>query len=202
MKRYLFFSLIAVTLLAGAQPEAKFMLSDFLSDQSRLGLPALSVPSDNPITKEKVILGEKLFRDERFSSTGKVSCSTCHLPEKGFTDSPLKVSEGIDKLTGTRNAPTVINAAYNTAQFWDGRSPDLEDQALHPFVNPVEMGLANHDPDTENRPDRPGICQAIQEGVRCCALRNHDQARGQGDRRIRAGDHIGQQPFRPLVFQG
>jgi cytochrome c peroxidase len=146
MKRYLFPLSIALILIAGSQPETKFVLSDFLSDQSNLGLPALTVPPDNPITRDKVVLGEKLFLDERFSTTGKVSCSTCHLPEKGFTDSPLKVSEGIDKLTGTRNAPTVINAAYNTTQFWDGRSPDLEDQALHPFVNPVEMGLANHDP--------------------------------------------------------
>ncbi len=146
MKRYLFPLSIVLILVAANQPDAKFVLSDFLTDTSRLGLPALVVPADNPITKEKVLLGEKLFRDERFSSTGKVACVTCHLPEKGFTDSPLKVSEGIDKLTGTRNAPTAINAAYNTSQFWDGRSPDLEDQALHPFVNPVEMGLANHDP--------------------------------------------------------
>lgn len=146
MKKYMFFSLLAVLFMAAAQPEARFVLSDFLSDQSLLGLPPLVVPADNPITRDKVILGEKLFRDERFSSTGKVACATCHLPEKGFTDSPLKVSEGIEKLTGTRNAPTVINAAYNRSQFWDGRSPDLEDQALHPFVNPVEMGLPNHDP--------------------------------------------------------
>jgi cytochrome c peroxidase len=55
-------------------------------------------------------------------------------------------SEGINKLTGTRNAPTVINAAYSKLFFWDGRSPDMEDQAQHPIVNPVEMGLANHDP--------------------------------------------------------
>lgn len=146
MKRNLLPFSIALILIAAFQPDAKFVLSDFLSDASRLGLPPLVVPADNPITRDKVLLGEKLFRDERFSSTGKVSCSTCHLPEKGFTDSPLKVSEGIDKLTGTRNAPTIINAAYNTSQFWDGRSPDLEDQALHPFLNPVEMGLANHDP--------------------------------------------------------
>lgn len=146
MNRYLFLICIAVVLISGAQPASKFNVSEFLEKDAQLGLPELRIPGDNPITKDKVLLGEKLFLDERFSSTGKVSCSTCHLPEKAFTDSPLKVSEGIDKLTGTRNAPTVINAAFNKAQFWDGRSPDLEDQALHPFVNPVEMGLANHDP--------------------------------------------------------
>jgi cytochrome c peroxidase len=110
-----------------------------------LGLPAVPIPANNPQTPEKIALGEKLFNDKRFSTTGEVSCSTCHAPDKAFTDSPLRVSEGIDKLTGTRNAPTVLNAAYNQTQFWDGRSPDLEDQALHPFVNPVEMGLPNHD---------------------------------------------------------
>lgn len=110
-----------------------------------LGLPAVPIPADNPQTPEKISLGDKLFRDPRFSSTGTVSCATCHLDAKAFTDSPLKTSEGINKLTGTRNAPTVANAAYFSTQFWDGRSPSLEDQALHPFVNPIEMGLPNHD---------------------------------------------------------
>lgn len=113
---------------------------------SPLGLPPVPIPDNNPQTPEKIALGDKLFHDERFSATGDVSCSTCHDAEKAFTDSPLSVSEGINKLTGTRNAPTVVNAAYNKTQFWDGRSPDLEDQALHPFTNPVEMALPNHEP--------------------------------------------------------
>jgi cytochrome c peroxidase len=111
-----------------------------------LGLPPVPYPQDNPQTPEKIALGEKLFNDTRFSTTGEVSCATCHAVEKAFTDSPLSVSEGINKLTGTRNAPTVINAVYFETMFWDGRSPSLEDQALHPFVNPVEMGLADHQP--------------------------------------------------------
>ncbi|MDY6933163.1 MAG: cytochrome c peroxidase [Spirochaetota bacterium] len=116
------------------------------TENPKLGLPVLDIPSDNPITKEKVKLGERLFNDTRFSSTGKISCATCHSADKAFTDSPLPVSKGINDLTGTRNAPTIINSAYNQTQFWDGRSPDLEDQSLHPFVNPVEMGLKNHEP--------------------------------------------------------
>lgn len=111
-----------------------------------LGLPPLPVPANNPMTQEKIALGNTLFNDKRFSSTGDVSCATCHDPAKAFTDGPLKTSEGIKKLTGTRNAPTVINAAYATTQFWDGRSADLEDQSQHPFVNPIEMGLADHEP--------------------------------------------------------
>lgn len=111
----------------------------------RLGLPPVEHPKDNPTSKEKVLLGERLFNDTRFSKTGEVACATCHAPDKAFTDR-LKVSEGIEKKTGTRNAPTVINSAYNTTQFWDGRSPSLEDQARHPFLNSVEMGLATHEP--------------------------------------------------------
>lgn len=111
-----------------------------------LGLPALPVPADNPQSDQKIALGDRLFNDIRFSSTGTVSCATCHAPEKGFTDSPLETSKGINDLRGTRNAPTVLNAAFNKTQFWDGRSPSLEDQSQHPFINPVEMGLADHGP--------------------------------------------------------
>jgi cytochrome c peroxidase len=110
-----------------------------------LGLPPVPVPADNPITPEKVKLGDKLFNDKRFSTTGEVSCANCHDKEKGFTDG-LPVSEGINKLKGTRNAPTVINAAYLHTQFWDGREPTLESQSTQPFLNPVEMALPSHDP--------------------------------------------------------
>lgn len=131
MKTSLFVTLLLLALACQGQP---------------LGLPPVPVPADNPQTKEKVALGDKLFHDARFSSNGQVSCSTCHDITKTFTDSPRKVSEGINGLTGTRNAPTVVNAAYNRTQFWDGRSPSLEDQAQHPFLNPVEMGLETHQP--------------------------------------------------------
>jgi cytochrome c peroxidase len=133
------------------------------SHEPAIGLPPVPVPDDNPQTTAKVALGDKLFHDTRFSSTGEVSCSTCHEKEKAFTDSPLKTSEGIAKLTGTRNAPTVLNAAYMKAQFWDGRSPSLEDQALHPFVNPVEMGLQDHDPILEIVRSDPEYKKAFKE---------------------------------------
>lgn len=113
--------------------------------ETPLGLPPVPVPADNPMTPEKVALGERLFNDVRFSSTGEVSCATCHDSAKAFTDG-LKTSEGINGLTGTRNAPTVVNAAYMTTQFWDGREPDLEGQSKGPFTNPIEMGLPSHDP--------------------------------------------------------
>jgi len=135
----LVFAVAVVSLAAAAGERAP-------APSSPLGLPPVPFPDDNPQSDEKVALGEKLFNDKRFSSTGTVSCGTCHAAEKAFTDGPLRVSEGIRKLTGTRNAPTVVNAAYFRTLFWDGRSPSLEDQALHPFLNPVEMGLEDHQP--------------------------------------------------------
>lgn len=111
-----------------------------------LGLPPVPIPADNPQSAEKIQLGERLFNDKRFSSTGTVSCATCHDRSKAFTDSPLRTSKGIRDLRGTRNAPSPVNAAYSKTQFWDGRSPDLEDQATHPFLNPVEMNLRDHQP--------------------------------------------------------
>ena len=110
-----------------------------------LGLPPVPVPGDNPITPEKVALGEKLFHEKRFSADGTVSCATCHRPELAFTDG-LPVAEGIRGQKGTRNTPTVVNAAYYTTQFWDGRRPSLEEQAKDPFVNPIEHGLGSHEP--------------------------------------------------------
>ena len=111
-----------------------------------LGLPPVPIPADNPQSAAKIKLGDRLFNDERFSADGKVSCATCHDPAKAFTDK-LKVSQGFNKLTGTRNAPTVINAAFYKSQFWDGREPDLEGQSKQPPVNPVEGGLPNHESD-------------------------------------------------------
>jgi len=142
MRKTAFVVLLGAGLLAAAG-----VLSDAGQEQSTpLGLPPVPIPEDNPQTPEKIALGEKLYNETRFSTTGEVGCFTCHDQEKAFTDRPLKTSEGINKLTGTRNSPTVINSAYFTTQFWDGRSPDLEDQALHPFINPVEHGLKNHNP--------------------------------------------------------
>jgi cytochrome c peroxidase len=112
---------------------------------SELGLPPVPIPADNPQTPQKIALGDRLFHDLRFSADGKVSCATCHAQAKGFTDN-LTVSEGFNGLTGTRNAPTVLNSAYSTSLFWDGREPDLEGQSKQPPVNPVEGGLPSHEP--------------------------------------------------------
>lgn len=97
-------------------------------------------PADNPTTEAKVELGKMLFMDPRFSSTGTVSCNSCHNVMEGGDDS-RSVSMGVHGKTGGRNAPTVWNSAFHSVQFWDGRAALLEDQAKGPVANPVEMGM-------------------------------------------------------------
>jgi len=104
-----------------------------------LGLPPVPIPPDNPPTEETIALGRRLYYDPRLSVDGTVSCATCHTPNLGFGDGKA-LSNGVDGKRGTRSAPTVVNAAYNTLQFWDGRSASLEKQAEGPMANPVEMG--------------------------------------------------------------
>jgi len=106
-------------------------------------------PEDNPTTDAKVELGKMLYMDPRFSSTGTVSCNSCHNVMEGGDDS-RSVSMGVHGKTGGRNAPTVWNSAFHGVQFWDGRAPLLEDQAKGPVANPVEMGMK----DVETAMDR------------------------------------------------
>jgi cytochrome c peroxidase len=113
-----------------------------------VGLPIAAtraaIPIDNPQTPEKIALGQKLFFDGRLSADGTVACSTCHNPARAFTDGRT-VSIGIKGRAGQRNAPTILNALYNKAQFWDGRATTLEQQAALPIVNHVEMGQPDLD---------------------------------------------------------
>ncbi len=111
--------------------------------RATLGLPPVPIPGDNPQSPEKVALGHALFDDKRLSADGKVSCSTCHQPGRAFTDGRI-VAQGIQQRAGTRNTPTLINSAYLTSLFWDGRRKSLEEQAADPLVNPVEHALRNH----------------------------------------------------------
>ena len=166
-----------------------------------LGLPPVPIPADNPQTEAKIKLGEKLFNDQRFSSTGEVSCATCHAPDTAFTDQKV-VSEGINGLTGTRNAPTVINSAYFSKQFWDGRSPDLEDQSQHPMVNPVEMGLTHHGPVLEIVRTDPDYQQAFQQAfgksAELITMQQVMQAIASFERTVISGDS----PFDRYYFGG
>ena len=103
------------------------------------------IPEVNPPTQAKVELGRKLYFDTRLSTDGTVACATCHDPRHGFADGRgATTSAGVGGALGTRNAPTVLNAAFLLTQFWDGRAATLEDQAVQPLINPVEHGFADH----------------------------------------------------------
>lgn len=103
------------------------------------------VPSENPMTVGKWVLGKKLYYDKILSTDGTVACASCHSPTKGFADGK-KTSTGINSAIGPINSPTVYNAAYNRLQFWDGRATTLEDQSQGPVGNNIEMFSGKSDP--------------------------------------------------------
>ena len=136
---------MALALLVGCQRSGT-------PDQSQAGLPDSLIPAglfaalptnppvlaDNPLSPEKVELGRMLFFEPRLSKSWLISCNTCHNVGLGGADL-LQTSIGHGWQKGPRNAPTVLNAVLNVAQFWDGRAKDLEEQAKGPVQASVEM---------------------------------------------------------------
>jgi len=96
------------------------------------------IPQTIKYNKEKAKLGKKLFYETKLSKDNTISCATCHILELGGDDN-IQVSFGVNNKTGTRNSPTVFNSRYNKYQFWDGSVKTLNEQALGPIHNPVEM---------------------------------------------------------------
>lgn len=107
-------------------------------------LPEIADNPENPITEEKVILGKQLYFDVRLSKDNTQSCNTCHNLNTFGVDN-LPTSPGNDGKNGTRNSPTVLNAALHASQFWDGRNKDVEEQAGGPILNPVEMAMPSEE---------------------------------------------------------
>ena len=148
-RRFLFFAIVSAALVIG--PPAFSPLAygqqtlDFEPEipelphyPPELDIELFWVPEDNPITAQKVALGWQLFYDTRLSSDGTISCASCHLAETGFAD-PKRGSVGVGGAVGGRNAPTVINSMFNELLFWDGRAASLEEQAVGPIMNSIEM---------------------------------------------------------------
>lgn len=132
-------SFIGVLILAVS---ASALASDALRRQaeSRFGVIPAEPPAleDNELTPEKVELGKMLFFEPRLSSSHLISCNTCHNVGMGGHDYlPTSIGHGWQK--GPRNSPTVFNAVFNAAQFWDGRAADLAEQAKGPVQAGVEM---------------------------------------------------------------
>jgi cytochrome c peroxidase len=107
-----------------------------------VGQSAIFIPQDNPLTRAKIELGRQLYFDTRLSSDGTVSCASCHHPETGYSR-PTQFGVGIGNQTGNRNSPVSYNRILSRAQFWDGRAASLEDQAVGPIANPIEMGFTH-----------------------------------------------------------
>lgn len=120
------------------------------------------IPADNPQSPAKIELGKMLFFDPRLSMDGTISCNSCHnVSFHGGDGRP--VGAGIHGQRGGRGSPTVWNSAFHTVQFWDGRAATLEEQALGPLVNSVEMGMTSHDLVIERIKQIPGYIQAFKK---------------------------------------
>ena len=126
-------------------PEPEDDLTDVTYDPQPYEYPfdfvlgTMEIPEDNPLTVDGVLLGRHLFYDPILSLDSTMSCSSCHFPAGSFTDT-LAVSTGIDGIAGTRSSMSLLNVGYFTnGLFWDGRVQTLEEQALIPVEDPIEM---------------------------------------------------------------
>jgi cytochrome c peroxidase len=126
--QHLFSILASLTALAGVFGQS--------TGTQRTAPPA--APAENLSTAEKVALGKQLFFDPRLSGDNQMSCATCHLPEKAFTDG-LPRARGAQGRELSRNTPGLLNVGFYESYFWDGRSATLEEQALVPIESAEEM---------------------------------------------------------------
>jgi cytochrome c peroxidase len=104
-----------------------------------LGLPVMVIPADNPLSREKIDLGRKLFFDRRLSFNRTLSCAMCHIPEQGFTQNEMRTPVGIEGRFVKRNAPSLYNVGYRQRLFHDGREFSLENQVWQPLLRENEM---------------------------------------------------------------
>lgn len=138
MKKSVLIPIIALAALTTAAQ------AEVLVNRAMLGmfqpLPESAESPENPFNPAKIKLGRMLYYDTRLSKDRSVSCNTCH-DLASYGDDGAAVSTGIGQQQGGRSAPTVYNAALHIAQFWDGRAPHVEAQAIGPVLNPIEMGM-------------------------------------------------------------
>ena len=133
----------AALLLALSPPVVAQDMADYVDMFDPL--PAIPpIPPGSTMTAERIDLGRMLFFEPRISASGVISCATCHNPALGWTDR-IPRATGHDGQVGDRNTPTALNAGFLRAQFWDGRAPDLEAQALGPIEAGIEMNMSLDD---------------------------------------------------------
>jgi len=113
---------------------------------SMFGVIADKMPGSENDTPELIALGDKLYHDVAMSGNNTESCNTCHRLDQGkYGVDNLPTSLGAKGKPGTRNSPTVLDAGYQIAQFWDGRAANLAEQAKGPVLNPIEMGMPSEE---------------------------------------------------------
>lgn len=123
-----------------AAPEVEVEVDEELEAAKAFFQPLgeIPIPEDNPMTEEKIALGEMLYYDSRLSGNNVQSCASCHAPGAGYGDG-LATFIGFEGFNGSRNSPTIINAGFYKENFWDGRAGSLEEQAAGPITSAVEM---------------------------------------------------------------
>lgn len=164
-----FATLVAAVLCAQSPSSvpADTLPAELSIDKVPIGLGPRPESKGNPLTGARVALGRRLFFDPVLSRDKTVACATCHRPEHGFA-SPEARPLGIGGKEATRRAPTLFNRAYGSAFFWDGRSHSLEEQALEPIANPIEMGSSVEEAVNRLKADasyRDQFSKAFGEGV-------------------------------------
>lgn len=122
-----------------ANPKNNEVLDVQLPTGLAIGKEQVYIPEDNPMTRAKIELGRQLYFDKRLSVDATVSCGDCHHPDFGFAKD-TQFGVGVRGQTGGRNSPVAYNRILSKAQFWDGRAASLEEQAVGPIANPIEMG--------------------------------------------------------------
>jgi cytochrome c peroxidase len=125
----LFVGLFVLLIVAMATVTARQAQKPAFAPPRGLAAMPIPVPPNNPMTPARIALGKQLFFDQRLSRTKKMSCETCHVPEKGWTDG-LALSPRFDGSMNTRHTPTLYGVAYFPDLYWDGRSKGLEAQIL------------------------------------------------------------------------
>ena len=134
-----YFSTTALTIIIGMTAAHADDVSEYMDFFEPLPFMP-PIPANNSMTQEKIDLGQMLFFEPRISASGVISCATCHNPALGWADR-IDRAVGHAGQVGVRNTPTVLNSGFLEAQFWDGREPDLEGQALGPIQADVEMNM-------------------------------------------------------------
>jgi cytochrome c peroxidase len=195
-------SLITAVVLAAdsAAPIPKDTLpAKFSLDDVPLGLGPRSLPKDSPLTEARVKLGRRLFFDPILSADATVACASCHQPDHGFSSGESK-PVGIRGQKIARRAPTLLNRAYGSSFFWDGRASSLEEQALRPIEDPTEMGSSVADVVKRLKADKDYKIQfeaAFDDGISAenlaKAIASFERVLLRGDSRVdrfrRKGEH-------------